>query len=252
MAGDSIIGKGHRRSGVILRELGGISVAAVVAMAPVGSALHIQRNDILSVDDPRPLSAAIKLVEGRCHCAITYEDPKWRAEDVIDISGSVWHRADVKPRVPKGGRFTFSVDGNLAARSPAQIAASVQELVHSFNESGTGPGTFKLFSDGATIHVTPRNGSILDGPVTIASGEHSIAEVVVGILGQVEGTIGTKVGLATFPQNLLKRPVRFETQHESAQRALTRALVATERVLSWRLYYDVGMGQYYFGIHFVP
>src|SRR3712207_8819257 len=38
--------------------------------------------ETVTVDDPRPLYAAVKLLEERCRCPITYEDPRWGAEDV--------------------------------------------------------------------------------------------------------------------------------------------------------------------------
>src|SRR5262245_662135 len=72
------------------------SLLALVPMIPAG-----QRVETLSVNDPRPLSAAVTLLERRCHCPITYEDPQWRSDDVVD-SGPHW-----PARIPKGGPFTF-------------------------------------------------------------------------------------------------------------------------------------------------
>lgn len=225
---------------------------SVFALTPTASALRGQEGETVSVDDPRPLSSAIEVIEQRCHCAITYEDPRWTPEDVADIPGSVSHRADVRVRVPKGGRFTFSIGRNLASRTPAQVRASVEELVHTFEQSGTGRGSFQLVGNSPALHVVPRSGSILDVSITIPGGTRPVADLVVTILSQVGDAAGARVGLATFPVNLFKREVAFEAQHEPAERTLTRLLLATQRRLSWRLYYDVTMGQYYLGIHLVP
>jgi hypothetical protein len=238
------------RAGFVWRRVGLLCAAVVVA--PAALVLAIQEPEVLSVDDPRPLAEAVKLIEQRCHCAITYEDPKWGPEDVVDISGSVWHRADIRPRVPKGGHFTFSLPRDVSARTAGGMRAPVEQVLRTFESSGSGPGAFRLISDNTALHVVPRSGSVLDVPVTIAPGTRPIIELVAMTMEQVGQAIGLKVGIATLPTNLLKRPVTLEARQEPARVVLSRALLASGRSLSWRLFYDVTMGQYYLGIHFVP
>ena len=92
----------------------------------------VQTPETVSVDDPRPLSAAVRAIEQRCRCAITYEDPKWEAADVVDISGSLWHKPDIRPRIPKGGPFTFDVPRELSSFTPAQTGAAIAQVLRAW------------------------------------------------------------------------------------------------------------------------
>src|SRR5881394_1416815 len=150
-------------------------------MIPAG-----QAPERLSVNDPRPLSAAVSLVEGRCHCAITYEDPLWRSDDVA-LSGPYW-----PAMIPKGGLFTFDAP-DLAATTPAQTAAAMAEVVSAFEQSGSGRGAFRVTNDTIAVHVVPRAGSILDTPVTITHATRRLDEIVTVVLAEVERATGDKV-----------------------------------------------------------
>jgi hypothetical protein len=223
-------------------------VALVTAPAMV---LAIQQPDVLSVNDPRPLSAAIKLVEERCHCAISYEDPIWQPHEVIDISGSISHRADIKPRIPIGGRFAFSMDTDLSSLTGGQLRRTVEQLLRTFEGSNSGPGQFQLMSRGLMLHVVPKSGSVLDVPVTIGLGTRRIVDVITTTLNQVSVASGHKSEIATGPIGLLNGRIQFEAQKEPAYAVLDRALLASGRRLSWQLFYDVTFGQYYLNVHVV-
>lgn len=224
-------------------------LSATVAAAPTVSAP--QDADVLTVNDPRPLNAAIALLEQRCRCIITYEDPKWGPADLVDISGTVQHRADVRPRIPKGGAFSFRMAADGSARTAAEVRPTVERVIRAFHDSASGRGHFQLIGGADALHVVPQLGSILDQPVTIAQGTHPIAEIIAMTLEQVGDAIGQKVGVAALPMNLLKKRVRTEARGESARGVLTRALSASGRPLSWRIFHGAGMSQYYFSIHSV-
>lgn len=225
--------------------------AAVALVTAPAIVLAIQDPEVLSVDDPRPLSAAIRLVEERCHCAITYEDPIWQPDDVIDISGSIAHRADVIPRIPTGGRFTFSVDADLSSLTRVQLRRTAGQVLRTFESSKSGPGQFQLMSGGLALHVVPKSGSVLDVPVTIAPGTPRILDVITTTLKQVSEASGRKIGIGTGPFRLLNGRIELEAHQEPAYALLDRALLASGRTLSWRLFYSVTTGQYYFNVHVV-
>ena len=230
----------------------GLVFAASVSISPILISA-VQGPETVSVNDPRPLNAAVKVLEERCHCAITYEDPKWGPDDVDDISGTVWHKANVRVRIPKGGLFTFHTPPGLEAGTPAQTRAATAQVAHAFEEARSGRGAFRVTNDATTVHVIPRGGSVLDTPVTVTSATRPLGDVVTMVLAQVGQATGQRIGLATFPINLFKqRRVSIEATHERARDVLVRALAGSGRALSWRLFYDVTMGQYYLGIHFVP
>jgi hypothetical protein len=205
-----------------------------------------QAAERLSVNDPRPLSAAVDLVERRCHCAITYEDPLWRSDDVA-LSGPHW-----PAMIPKGGLFTFDAP-DLAATTPAQMAAAMAQVVRVFEQSGSGRGAFRVTNDATTVHVVPRPDSILDTPVTIAHASRRLNDAVTVVLAEVERATGQRVELAAFPTNFFfQHRVEVEAKQESAREVLVRALAESGRALSWRVFFDARMRQYYFNILFVP
>lgn len=205
-----------------------------------------QGPETLSVDDPRPLSAAVKLLEQRCHCVITYEDPLWTSDDVA-LSGPHW-----PAMIPKGGRFSFDAP-DPSVSTPAQMAAAMAQVVNAFEKSGSGRGAFRVTNDAIAVHVVPRAGSILDAPVTIPHATRPLFQVVTLTLTEVERATGTKVEIATLPINFSRqRWVEIEAKGEPARDVLVRALAGTGRTLSWRLFFDAMMRRYYLGIHFVP
>ncbi len=214
----------------------------------------VQAPETVSVNDPRPLNAAVKVVEERCHCAITYEDPQWGPDDVDDVSGSVQHKPGIRVRIPKGGLFTFDPPAGLSSGTPAQTEAAMAQVVRAFQESGRGGrGAFRVTHDATTVHVIPVGGSVLDTPVTVTGAARPLVDVVTMLLAEVGQVTGEKIGLATLPINLFtQRRVAIEATQEPARAVLIRTLAASGRALSWRLFYDVTMGQYYLGIHFVP
>jgi hypothetical protein len=231
-------------------QTGLISATLVLMLPPRISGT--QAPETLSVNDPRPLNAAIKVVEQRCHCAITYEDPKWGADDVVDISDSIWHRPDIRPRIPKGGLFTFDAPPGLSSTTPAQTRAAMAQVVRTFEQSGSGRGAFRVTNDATTVHVLPRGGSILDTPVSIPNGTLPLGDVVTLVLRAVGQATGQRIELGAFPTNFFKGRVEIQAGQTVARDVLVQAFAASGRQLSWRLLYSVGMGQYYLNVHFVP
>lgn len=97
----------------------------------------------------------MKLLEERCHCAITYEDPQWRPDDVVDSGHSI----------AKGGPFTFDAP-DLSMRTPAEMRAALMQVVRTFEETGSDRGAIRVTNDATAVHVVPRESSILDTPVS--------------------------------------------------------------------------------------
>jgi hypothetical protein len=234
-----------------LRRLffGGMTILVVVgATAP---SVEAQADD-LSVNDARPLGEAVRLIQRQCLCVITYEDPKWKPGEVIDISASVWHRPDVRVLVPNGGLFTFSLDRDIASHTGPQMRTSLEQVISAYENTRSGPGAFRLISDEAAFHVVPKTGSVLDAPVTIVLDTRPLYEVTVAILAGVMRANGQKIAQGTLPTNFfLQRRITVNAHEEPARVVLNRALMASGQKLSWRLLYDVTRGQHYLNIHFV-
>ena len=133
------------------------------------------------------------------------------------------------------------------------MAAAMARVVRVFEQSGSGRGAFRVTNDTTAVHVVPRPGSILDTPVTITHATRRLEHVVTVALAEVERATGQRVELATFPTNFFfQHRVEIEAKQEPAREVLVRALAASGRALSWRLFSTPGCDRYYLGIHFVP
>lgn len=97
----------------------------------------------------------------------------------------------------------------------------------------------------------PKSGSVLDVPVTIPLGTRRIVDVITTTLKQVSGASGRKIEIATGPIKLLNGRIELEAHQEPVYAVLDRALLASGRSLSWRLFYSVTTGGYYFNVHVV-
>ena len=121
----------------------------------------------------------------------------------------------------------------------------VEQVLVAFDRARSFPGAFLVTTDNTGLHVLPQSGSVVDEHVTVAPVPQRIIDIVTAIIGQVTRLTGHKIGIATYPTNLLKRSIKLEAHQGTAQAVLGDALKASGRALSWRLFYDVGMGQYY-------
>jgi hypothetical protein len=203
--------------------------------------------EVVSVDDPRPLRAAVDEIEQRCRCVITYEDPTWEEAQVVDISGIIEHRPEVRPHVPRGGPLTFAVEG-IASSSPHQLGGVIRAALAAAEQNGY--GAFQLVGEDV-YHVVPGNGSVLAAPVTFAARTAPVGDLVQLVLSAVVAATGRQVVIATGPINLMRRPVAAEANQEAAGTVLSRVLRASGRDVSWRLLYDFGMKKYFLNLHVV-
>lgn len=236
----------HVRAISVLRIVLVIAGLGIAGEAPRGA----QEPTLVIVDNPRPLMAAVDVVEERCHCAVTYEDPRWQADQLIDVSSTVSHRPGARVRVPRGGRFDVAFpDDSFAA--PFQVDAALEEAVTQYEQQFPGMGVFAVVKDGTAFSVRPRGSSVLDAPVTPPAGARSIGDIVAATLEQAGAASGVHIGLGLAPLNALKMKITMKGDAEPARSVLNQALAAMGRKMSWRLLYDDGMGQYYLSIHAV-
>ena len=227
-----------------------IVLSATIAGSVV-SAWALQSADAVTVNDPRPLSKAIEIIETRCHCVVSYEDPQWQLDQVLDVSGLVQRTADApRTRVPNGRPFTFTLDRSASLSTPDELHATLRRLLSTFERSG-GLGSFQVIKGAEAFHVTPKTGSVLDAMINVPKGTRSIAEMISMILKTAGQRTGTVIELATGPLGLLKKPVDMESQNQLARDVLVRALNSTGERLSWQLFYDFGMKKYYLNLHSV-
>ena len=202
----------------------------------------------ITVDDPRPLSAASDQFERRCHCIVTYDDPELRQDQVESLSGYPPGRGT--PLVPKGRPFTFTVSPAASSQTAQEVSGTLQQMIEAFGRIN-GEGQFRLHSANGAFHVVPTAGDPLDAPITLERATRSLYQTISAIVGVVSTTSGTQVRLAAIPVNLSKGLITVEASGESGRDVLVRALRLSGRPLSWRLLYDFGEKAYYLNIHAV-
>jgi hypothetical protein len=206
----------------------------------------------LTVNDTRPISAAVLALERRCGCAIGYEDPRWALDDVIDISGLLRHQPNVRTSVPRGRPFSFSVEGDLRTKTRDELKTTILQLLASYASNSEHIGEYRLAADDDSLAVLPRDGSILDVPVTGMVGAQSLADALRSVLATASARAGVPILLATGPVNLLKRAFTGVPRGpKTARGLLDSALRGTGRIVSWQLLYDYGTKTYYLNIHIV-
>lgn len=225
---------------------------AVASSVQVAAMLQVN-DDRLAVNDPRPLGAAVLQVEHRCHCVITYEDPKWQEPDVLDVSGQVRHAPGAPPlKVPRGGVFGFEVPRGLSLGNTSDVPLLIRNIVEEYQRSGH-PGSYRVFLSTNVLHVLPRSEALLDTPITMSMVDRTLGDTIDTIVRLVQDVNGESVGV-NGPINLLRqRHAIVGATNERAGDVLARCLIAAapDRKISWRLLYDFSTHSYGLNIHFV-
>lgn len=215
----------------------------IAALGLLGAAARAAQEPILViVDSPRPLMAAVDVVEERCDCIVTYEDPQWRPDQLVEAIGAQGGRLGSPAHVPKGGRFDIAFpDESFAA--PVQVRAALDEAIRQFEEQFPGMGSFSVMSDEPRFSVRPRGTTLLDVPVTPPGDAQPVVGIVWTALQQAGAATGVHVALGRTPSGLeVKTTLKGDA--EPARNVINRALAATGHKMSWRLLYDGATGRY--------
>jgi hypothetical protein len=231
------------------------------AMLACGSIISSQdRTATLSINDPRPLAAALQDLEARYGWVVTYEDPIFQHPDELqDVTTSVRKDYDTtKPHVivPRGGPFTFAWP--LSSTPPAIL----ENLLRAYRASGH-PGVFRLANTGATFHVIPVRSrradgvdqelpAVLDALISVPPGSRTAHELLLAIAERVSRATDVPVGLGSYPLNwALQTRVEGGVSNEPARTALVRVLDSPRLKFSWRMFYAPDMKRYVLNIHVV-
>jgi hypothetical protein len=229
---------------------------------------NAQTRRTLSVRDPRPVAKAVEMLEARCHCVITYEDPQYAYPgDLADVTEKVSKNLDQfkpgqAPRViiPKEGTLTFDYTTVPGSEMPTDIGVAVDNILasHAGNSNGA---RFRMEMNGRLIHVVPdrirnkpgrliKQQSILESLITIVPKERTGLETLQAICAALSSATHTPVNLATIPMNVflnLRNEGGFTRL--KARDALVKTLERTGIPLSWQLLYNSTMKSYFLNIH---
>lgn len=226
----------------------GMAFCVVGVIAGGVPVLERQEAQDVFVNDSRPLAGAIKEFAKRCHCIVTYEDIRWKS-DQVEPSQVLRDRATGSPAmIPRGTPFTFSVSRNLAEMNSSQIAQELRSVVSDFQRSQN-PGLFKLVSGQTGFHVLPAQASILETQISVVANEVPAATVVRTTLDEIARASGQALGLWTLPLNRMKRPISVTLSKQPGYEVLTQVLATVDRRLSWHLFYDVNVKKYFLTVY---
>lgn len=242
-----------------------VIVTLLLGVAASTSIASQKADETLSVNDPRPLAEAVKLIEQRCGCPITYEDPVFAERDTIDISGQVATNGSRPLLVPAGGVFTFTTQAIRGDDNSEHVSEALRRLLDTYSLTGF-PGKFRVTQSHGVFHVAPEQ-AVLDTPITIRLERVSASQAIDTILAAVKKATGANIGMGGIASNLLNQQrVSLAVEDRTAAETLTtvfaqvddralkledRHVVVVEKRLSWQLFYQIGWG-YALNLHAVP
>ena len=205
------------------------------------------------VEDPRPVSKAIEILETECRCVITYEDPLYTASQVEDATARVRRDGKSTSRVfvPTSHFFEFAHDHPAATVARRNIAPSVEALLAAVHQSGTA-SRFRVDRSDTVLHVVPERGSILQVAVSLPDTEGRADRMVFALLDAVNKATGAEIVVGNIPMaHMVRSTIRVTANKEPAQQVLTRILQATGRKVTWHLFYDYTLKSYFLNLSFV-
>lgn len=241
----------HRRGSVTRRRQCRTFIAALMAVQIGQSAAVAQQDWRIHVDDPRPLAAAVKHVETLCDCIVTYEDPRWTREQVIDVTAQTRQDGQPAPQVfsPAGQPFEFWFMMPPSGAALTQLSESLRALLERFHESGN-PGVFTVQQRGEIFHVRPESGSVLDVQVSLPVTATREGELIRALLRAVSAAQHITIAMGIGADVGAWR-VEESAANETAERVLTRLLTSRMPHRSWQLLYDFGSQKHVLNIHAV-
>jgi hypothetical protein len=213
-----------------------ILLALFTILIPRGASTE----EVLVVDEPRPVVAAIRILEERYGWLINYEDPKYGSEDLVDRTSPAY-RGEHRALDPRGGRLEFRYPVSENTQLPLS-QVSVLEILLSENERRGYPGKFVVTTVGGHYSVMPRDGSILDTIISLPDQERSYEEAVREIVAALSGAVGVPVN---GPSMFRPRQERYtiSAKGEPARDVLVRLFAQVEGYeLRWHILYSPNWG----------
>jgi hypothetical protein len=226
-----------------------LTAAAALASAATGWALATT----VSVEDPRPVAAALDEIQQASGLPVTYEDPPFV------FRTTVARAAEDRSLIPRGGTLAFDLPA--AATLEATFGAA-RRMVTSYNAQH-GAATFSVVRDANFVHVVPREAlgisgllepvaPVLDTRITLPAKPRTGLDLLEDICKAVSAADGRRVEIGMVPANALtNQEVDFGASAAPARDVLAELLVANVTPLTWRLLYDPQLKTYYLNVPLV-
>jgi len=211
----------------------------------------------IRVKSGRPLAAAADEIQSRIGIVVNYEDPPYTHES--DLREMIIPTSGAKVMVPAGGTLELKYVLPLKATRAREMTPLLGSLLDAYAASHQ-PGGFRVEQAGEMFHIIPTEVKnkegilvpvtpILDTPIDLPEIERSGAEILVAITERVSAETGQVVMVGLAPINLFMRHrVRIGGTGVAARECLVQLLEALDAPVSWRLFYDPGLGFYVLNI----
>jgi hypothetical protein len=207
------------------------SLSLVLAFA--GLPESFSGNEVLRVEGPRPLLAAIRILEEKYGWQIAYEDPPYTGPgEAVDRTPPTYNGPGrvVEPRI---GRLELRYPVDSTTGMPESTAAAILQLLIDDHDRRQNAGRFRLTTLGDLLCVMPAQGSILDTPVTLPGTARNFEDTVEQIVRSIAQGTGLHVRMGPMPPRI---PGRFELEatSEPARAVLLRLFAQVPgRRFSW-------------------
>jgi len=224
-----------------------IACITALSVSFAGLSGHTQNREVvLSINDPRPLSEAASQLEPILGIPISYEDAALvYSGDYARALDTDWGRksAEHDPRF-RATNPIGSIGGSLEVRFTIDASVSARQVLQGVvdqHKARGNPGEFTLLSNGNGFSIVPAairdtNGilmpehSPLDSVISFPTAERTGAATLEMICQAVTAASGRKVNLGNVPLNLFfNTAVEVGADHQTARDVLLRTL----RELHW-------------------
>lgn len=185
----------------------------MIGLAPLLAAQSAR----ITVDDPRPLWKAIRVLEERNGWQISYEDPKYSATDMVDRTVAGYSGPN-RALVPRGGHLDIALRGNEPSSAAVQLliddSARRDSSLH-----------FEVQSIGKMLVVGSAQGSPLDLPVSLPRKDRNLDEFIGDLVQALNQAGPIRVhGPGMLVGDAQRFP--FSASNEIARNTLARAVQA--------------------------
>lgn len=209
-----------------------------------------QAPEELIVENPRPLAAAIRILEAKYGWQINYEDPPYNdLKDLVDRTHPAY-RGSHMAIDPRGGRIEIRYFVSPTTGKPESSVSLLEMLIDDHARRGN-PGRFQVKVIAGADYVIPVQGSILDTHITLPDKQRTFGETLREILQTLSRVTNTRVSGPAISQPTFQ-PFSFSAENEPARDVLIRLFkTRDDRQYSWHLLHGPDWG-YAFNLHSQP
>lgn len=260
------------RGALGLPALIGLGILGMLCVPAAALAQTPPRDSVLTLNDHRPVAAAVEALISKYRYVITYQEPPCvYAQDLQDITSEPRFRNRFprghKVFLLRGGQLTLSLPGT--SPNEQQMYELLEQVVDEQNDGDNSGPHFRVEQDGAAFHVVPTEVRDQDGnwqPVTpllsttisLATEARTYRQMVAAIATAIGAAAHVKIGPVLNGGIVLgflnPNPTTYTlgAEDEPASEVLLDAFRVSGRRATWMLEYDPSLKIYVLNIDDVP